>query len=91
MKINDIRRIDIDGGKIKTANDFHGVINEITEIGGYGRNLDALYDALTASTDLIVIHRADLLKKNLGAYAEKIFKIFNNASEYSGTFAVIFK
>ena len=51
MKIRDIRRIDIDGEEIKSVSDFHDIISEITYIVGYGRNLDALYDELTASDD----------------------------------------
>lgn len=90
MKISYIRRIDIDGEEIKSANDFHDAISEITSIDGYGRNLDALYDALTASADLIVIHNADLLKKNLGAYAEKIFEVFDDASKANDALTVIY-
>ncbi len=90
MKISNIRRIDIDGEEIKSANDFHDAISEISKIDGYGRNLDALYDALTASDDLIVIHSADLLKKNLGAYAEKIFEVLGDASKANDALAVIY-
>lgn len=91
MKISDIRRIDIDGEEIKSVSDFHDIVSEITYIVGYGRNLDALYDELTASDDLIVIHHANLLKKNLGAYAEKIFDVFEDASKANDALTIIYK
>ena len=91
MKISDIRRIDIDGEEIKSANDFHDAISEISKIDGYGRNLDALYDVLTSSDDLVVIHNADLLKKNLGAYAEKIFEVFDDASKATDALTIIYR
>ena len=91
MKIRDIRRIDIDGEEIKSVSDFHDIISEITDIVGYGRNLDALYDVLTSSTDLIVIHHANLLKKNLGAYAEKIFEVFDDALKENDALTIIYR
>ena len=91
MKISDIRRIDIDGEEILTSNDFYDIISGITDIVGYGRNLDALYDELTSSDDLIVIHNSDLLKKNLGAYAEKIFEVFDDASKANDALTIIYR
>ncbi len=91
MKIRDIRRIDLDGEEIKSVSDFHDIISEITYIVGYGRNLDALYDELTSSDDLIVIHNADLLKKNLGAHAEKIFEVFDDALKVNDALTIIYR
>ena len=91
MKIRNIRRIDIDGEEIKSASDFHDIISEITYIVGYGRNLDALYDELTSSDDLIVIHNADLFKKNLGADAEKIFEVFADALKENDALTIIYR
>lgn len=91
MKMSWIRKIEINAKHIKTEEDFHNEIEGFADIDGYGRNLDALYDELTQSTDLIVIENADYFKKNLGGYGEKIVKVFTDAAEDNDMLTVLFR
>ena len=47
----------------------------------YGRNLDALYDCLTALPPCAVrLENRDALYENLGPYAEKLLAVFRDAA-----------
>lgn len=47
----------------------------------YGRNLDALYDCLTALPPCVVhLENRDALYENLGPYAEKLLAVFRDAA-----------
>lgn len=47
----------------------------------YGRNLDALYDCLTALPPCAVqLRHTGALYENLGAYAEKLLAVFRDAA-----------
>ena len=86
-----MNEIIIDGSKIKTIDEFHDVIEKISSVSGYGRNLDALYDVLTEMTDtLIIIKYFDALNENLGDYADKILMVINDANEDNECLSVKF-
>ena len=89
MKMSWIKRIDINARHIKTEDDFHDEIEGFADIDGYGRNLDALYDELTQSSDLIVIENSDYLTKNLGEYGEKVLKVIRDAAEDNNMLTVV--
>ena len=81
MKMSWIRKIVINGKHIKSADEFHDEIEGFTSIDGYGRNLDALYDELTSSDDLIILENTEDFKKNLGEYADKVIETLKDAME----------
>lgn len=89
MKMSWIRRIEINAKHIKSEEDFHNEIEGFADIDGYGRNLDALYDELTQSSDLIVIENSDYLTKNLGEYGEKVLKVIRDAAEDNNMLTVV--
>lgn len=91
MKMSWIKRIDINARHIKTEDDFHDEIEGFADIDGYGRNLDALYDVLSESNDLIVIENADYLKKNLGKRGEMILRVISDAAENNDMLTVVLK
>lgn len=91
MKMSWIRKIVINGRHIKTADEFHNEIEGFTSIDGYGRNLDALYDELTGSDDLIIIENTEDFKKNLGEYADRVIKTFEDAMEDNENLTVEFR
>lgn len=91
MKMSWIRRIEINAKHIKSEEDFHNEIEGFADIDGYGRNLDALYDELTQSSDLIVIENSDYLTKNLGEYGEKVLKVIRDAAEDNNMLTVVLK
>ena len=91
MKMSWIRRIDINARHIKTADDFHDEAEGFANIDGYGRNLDALYDELTQSSDLLVIENSEYLAKNLGEYGEKIVQTINDAADNNDMLTVLWE
>lgn len=91
MKMSWIRKIEINGKHIKSVDDFHDEIEGFSNTDGYGRNLDALYDELTQSDDLIVLENTDDLLKNLGSYGDKIIKTLNDAAEDNERLTIIYK
>ena len=86
-----IRRIEINAKHIKSEEYFHDEIEGFADIDSYGRNLDALYDVLSESNDLIVIENADYLKKNLGERGEMILRVISDAAENNDMLTVVFK
>lgn len=47
----------------------------------YGRNLDALWDCVSAMSGEIVLTGSDEMLKNLGLYGKKILSVFGDAAE----------
>ncbi|MCH5211247.1 MAG: barstar family protein [Oscillospiraceae bacterium] len=75
-------KIILDGKKIDSVDTFHNEIEKISSIDGYGRNLDALFDALTEMRDISVeIKNPDALREHLGNYADSIIAVFEDAAE----------
>lgn len=52
----------------------------------YGRNLDALYDLLTAGVAAQVIHlsHADAMREALGAYGRRLLQTLQDAAAHGG-------
>ena len=73
-------KVQIDGDKINSENDFHDVISKELDFPDYyGRNWDALWDCLSghAETDvLITISCSSSMKNKLGKDFDKIVEIF---------------
>ncbi|PRY78654.1 barstar family protein [Alkalibacterium olivapovliticus] len=70
-------------GKLMTSKEkTHDILQEQLKIEGYhGRNLDALYDALTSQSrdlEIMLLHKSGL-KANLGPYAEALISTFKDA------------
>ncbi len=72
-------KIIIDGKKIASPADFHDEIEKISPIIGYGRNLDALYDALTSVRAEIKIKHTEEFKRALGEYGEALMEVIEEA------------
>ena len=72
----------IDGAEILSRDDLHDALSRQLSLPEYyGRNLDALYDCLTDSsepTELHLVHKAELTV-NLGIYAEVFETVLRDA------------
>jgi ribonuclease inhibitor len=70
----------IDGGRIKTEEDFHNEFSSSLGIGTYyGRNLHALWDVLSASVErpvTLVWRKSNESKQWLGADFDAIVDVF---------------
>ncbi|WP_038171602.1 barstar family protein [Verrucomicrobium sp. BvORR106] len=79
-------RITIDGNTIGSEADFHDALAKILDLGDfYGRNLNALWDRLTADVDRpleIVWINASESKKNLGDIQDKIAELFRDVEAH---------
>ena len=76
----------IDGSKIKTSELLHEYLKHNLNLPDYyGRNLDALWDMLSAWVSfplIIIIKNSDLMEKNLGHdYFCKIINLMQRAEE----------
>lgn len=70
-----MKEVIIDGKQIRSRADLHQRFAEDLELdGGYGRNLDALYDVLSCMDAVnIVFKNTDELYENLGNYADRFY------------------
>ncbi len=80
-----MREITISGAEIGTREALHDVLQEKLALPDwYGRNLDALYDCLTAElteeTQLTVTD-AELLEDSLGSYGRVFLRVLEEAAE----------
>ena len=80
-----MREITISGAEIGTREALHDVLQEKLALPDwYGRNLDALYDCLTAElteeTQLTVTD-AELLEEALGSYGRVFLRVLEEAAE----------
>ncbi len=75
----------LEGKIIKTESDFHTVMSELLVFGSYyGRNLDALWDRLSADVERpvkIVWLNSELSRSCLGNYFDKIIQIFERTKQ----------
>lgn len=81
----------MEGGNIRTREELHdALIRALNLPTWYGRNLDALYDCLTAldtETELRLLHPARL-QEELGDYAAELFKVLRDAAAKNPRFRV---
>ena len=74
--------VTIDGAAIETRDALHDELSRQLRLPAwYGRNLDALYDCLTAlqeDTELRLVHGDDLFA-HLGIYADVLRSVLNDA------------
>ena len=88
-----MRTITLDGQRMVTIQATNTYIEKKLEIHDYyGKNLDALWDALTGigiSTRLEIIH-FNAAKAHLGAYAEKLRQVFMDAAVENTFLQVVF-
>ena len=78
-----MRTIHIDGSNIKSKEVLHEVLmKELSLPEWYGKNLDALYDALTelGEETHIIIDNSEEMLKNLDEYGKKFLKVLEDAS-----------
>ncbi|MDN4081280.1 barstar family protein [Paenibacillus polymyxa] len=80
-----MKTIIIDGKAIRNIEDFHHEISDKLELNSsYGRNLDALWDSLTAGTAMPLTIRwinYQVSKEYLGEYAEQIVNLMRETEE----------
>ena len=76
----------LDGRRMTTRENAHDhLAQQLALPSWYGRNLDALYDLLTAgiAADTIVLSHADALEA-LGAYGRRLMQTLEDAAEVGG-------
>lgn len=81
----------MEGGNIRTREELHdALIRALNLPTWYGRNLDALYDCLTAlkqDTELRLLHPARL-EEALGGYARSLLSVLRDAAAENPNFRV---
>ena len=90
-----MRQITIDGGEITGRENLHDVLKRTLELPEwYGRNLDALYDCLTAEpteeTEILVTN-CEALEENLGTYGKVFLRLLEEAEEETSRLRVRFE
>ena len=72
----------LDGSRVPDREGLHNLLAERLRLPDYyGRNLDALYDCLTAMREVTVLLRsADAMTASLGDYGEKVLRVFRDAA-----------
>ena len=77
-----MKEILIDCASFATPGDFHGFVAQALALPShYGRNLDALYDCLTALGETrLAILNPQALVQNLGPYGAAITNVLEDAA-----------
>lgn len=78
-----MKKVIIDGSKITSREELHKFLQQQFDFPDYyGRNLDALYDLLSCYSDEVEIQmiHMELLKSNLGGYANMLCELLNDVS-----------
>ena len=86
-------RATINGKRVTDRDSLHALLREKLNLpADCGANLDAVYDLLTepGKKRIITLKHEDLLRQRLGDYAERLFRMLNDAAE-SGHVQVIYK
>jgi ribonuclease inhibitor len=83
---NDLwRLVELDGGRIRSERDFHEQLSSKLDFGPYyGRNLDALWDRLSADVERpvkLVWKDAEVSRRALGAVFDRIVGILKRVEE----------
>ena len=82
----------LDGRQMQNRADAHAYLAQVLRFPGwYGRNLDALYDLLTAGigvATLKIIH-ADAMLAGMGDYGERMLRTIRDASESGGPALIV--
>lgn len=81
----------LDGRYMTTRENAHAHLAQQLELPErYGRNLDALYDLLTAGMDAeqICLRHAERLDE-LGAYGRQLLRVLREAAEHGGPVVIL--
>lgn len=83
----------IDGRRCKTRELTHAYLAKKPIVPPYyGRNLDALYDALTSCDSVhIRVRYPKSIEANLGQYGEKLLTVFRDAARANGNITLEIK
>ena len=89
-----MRMIVIDGGMMPSKEEAHAYLAQKLSLPEYyGKNLDALFDVLTAGLEMpacLIIYRAKLLEESLGRYGRALLDVMTDASRDNPYLRVIF-
>ena len=77
-----MKQVILDGSAITTRTQFHDAVAQQLQLPEwYGRNLDALYDALSEMSDRTFVFRhVSCMLENLGEYAWMTLRTFIDAA-----------
>ncbi len=81
----------LDGRFMTTRENAHEhLVRQLSLPDWYGRNLDALYDLLTAGTgaETITLTHAEALEE-LGAYGRRLLQVLRDAADHGGPVLVL--
>ncbi len=89
MKEN-VHPILLQGARFSSREEAHSYLAQALALPDwYGKNLDALYDALgdLVTPTLIVLIRPELVKQNLGEYGDRLIQVLrDSAKENAGLY-----
>ncbi len=77
-------RVTLDAQYMKDKSTTHEYLQKKLKLPEhYGKNLDALWDLLSAYHDTlhVILLNTEMLPKNLGTYGEALLKLFDDAEE----------
>jgi ribonuclease inhibitor len=73
------------GSEIKSVEDFHTQIKELLELPDYyGKNLDALWDCMSGWVNMplkLIWIDYKITKNNIGDFADRALKLFDDAQK----------
>lgn len=77
-----MRELLLDAEDLRTRQEAHAALAGLFEFpADYGRNLDALYDLLTASPPAhLTLRHAEKLKEHMGSYGELMLRVLMDAA-----------
>lgn len=84
--------VQLDGRRMTTRENAHDhLARQLALPGWYGRNLDALYDLLTAGVEAqtLELTYADVMQEALGAYGRRLLRTIEEAAQAGGPTLVI--
>ena len=89
--MGDTAVLNLDGTVLTSKEELHNTIfYQLALPDYYGRNLDALWDVLSAWSQplqIVVEHSADL-ERQLGGYGEMVLQLFQEAEEENNAISV---
>lgn len=84
--------ITIDCSIITSREDLHRVLAEALRFPSwYGKNLDALYDALSAVTATVHLLHWDLAEATLGNYGKNARRVLTHAAQRNTPLEILFE